>query len=167
MALGATVQGCGGAIYRARPRLYCPPTGRAQAAWRPPTDLPEVTMQTKFHTTFATAAAGAVLALAVASPAAFSNTTSEPPGFPSAVPAQPGQVTGPAAAVEKARAKERYLTSYGNPKPLTAHEAPADDGGVDWAAIGIALGASCILVGALVALVSRTRRRTHRVRVAA
>ena len=124
-------------------------------------------MQTKSHTTFAATLAGAVLALAVASPAAFSKPVSEPPAFPSAVPAQPGQVTGTGAAAETARAQERYLTSYGNPKPLVTHDAAVDDGGVDWAAIGISIGATCILVGALVALVSRTRRRTHRARVVA
>jgi hypothetical protein len=124
-------------------------------------------MQTKSHTTFAAALAGAVLALAVASPAAFSKPASAPPAFPSAVPTQPGQVTGKGAAAESARAQGRYYTSYGNPKALISHEAPADDGGVDWAAIGISVGATFILVGALVALVARTRRRTHRVRVAA
>jgi hypothetical protein len=124
-------------------------------------------MQTKSHKSFAAAVAGAVLALAVASPAAFSMPTGEPPAFPSAVPAQPGQVTGPDGTVEAARAKERYLTSYGNPKPLTNPDAQVADDGADWAAIGIAISATCILAGALVALVSRTRRRTHRARVAA
>jgi hypothetical protein len=123
-------------------------------------------MQTKSHTTFAAVLAGAVLALAVVSPAAFSRPASEPPVFPSAVPSQPGQITGPAAAAETARAQERYYSSYGDPKPLIAHDASVGDGGVDWAAIGIGVGASCILIGALVALVSRTRR-THRPRVIA
>ena len=66
-----------------------------------------------------------------------------------------------------ARAQERYYTSYGNAAPLTPLSQPAHDGGVDWAAIGIALGATCLLTGAVVALVVRTRRRTGRVHVAA
>ena len=126
-------------------------------------------MPTKSHTTFATVLAGAMLALAVASPTAFSETASAPPAFPSAVPAQPGQVTGTAAVAEAARAQERYYSSYGEPKPLASvnHTTAADDGGVDWTAIGIAVGATCIIAGALVALGSRTRRRTHRARLAA
>jgi hypothetical protein len=123
-------------------------------------------MQTKSHTTFAAVLTGAVLALAVASPAAFSQPAGAPPAFPSAVPSQPGELTG-SAAVENARAQERYYSSYGSPKPLISHEGSVADGGTDWAAIGIAVGATCILVGALVALITRTRRRTHRVRVAA
>jgi hypothetical protein len=124
-------------------------------------------MQTKSNISFAAALAGAVLALAVASPAALSKPASAPPAFPSAVPSQPGQLTGAAAAAKTARAQEGYYTSYGNPKVLISHKASVDDGGVEWAAIGISVGAICILAGALVALVTRTRRRTHRVRVAA
>jgi len=123
-------------------------------------------MQTKFHTTFATVLTGALLALAFTAPAAFSTPPSQPPAFPSAVPSQPGQLTGTDAADNVARAQERYYTSYGTSKPLIRHEADVSDGGTDWAAIGIAVGATFILVGALVALVSRTRR-THRARVIA
>lgn len=123
-------------------------------------------MQTKFHTTFAAVLVGAVLALAFTAPAAFSAPAGEPPAFPSAVPSQPGQLTGPTAATGAARAQERYYSSYGDPKPLIAHDTPVGDTGVDWAAIGIGVGACCILVGALAALVSRTRR-THRPRVIA
>jgi hypothetical protein len=132
-----------------------------------PTDLQEVTMQTKSHTTFAAALVGAVLALAAASPAAFSAPVSEPPAFPSAVPSQPGQLTGTDPATEAARAQERYYTSYGESKPPIANDASVGDSGVDWATIGITVGATFILVGALAALVSRTRRRTHRARVVA
>jgi hypothetical protein len=124
-------------------------------------------MQTKSHTTFAAVLVGAMLAFAVASPAAFSKPAGEPPAFPSAVPTQPGQLTGTAAASQAARAQEEYYTSYGDPKPLVTHDAAIDDSGVDWAAIGIGIGATCVLIGALVALLSRTRRRTHRARVAA
>jgi hypothetical protein len=66
-----------------------------------------------------------------------------------------------------AHAQERYYTSYGNPTPMTPPSVPADDGGIDWAAIGIAIGGTCLLAGALIALVKRTRRRTGRVRAVA
>ena len=50
---------------------------------------------------------------------------------------------------------------------MTPPSVPADDGGIDWAAIGIAIGGTCLLAGALIALVMRTRRRTGRVRAVA
>jgi hypothetical protein len=53
---------------------------------------------------------------------------------------------------------------YGDPAPLSV--APADGGGIDWMAIGTGLGASCLIIGASIALVTR-RRHTARVRVAA
>ncbi len=124
-------------------------------------------MQTKPHTTFITAIVGIVVALTVAAPAAFSRPASEPPAFPSAVPSQPGQPTGAPSAANPARAQEQYYTSYGKPQSLSRPEASVDSGGIDWTAIGISLGATIILVSALIALSTRTRRRTHRVRVVA
>jgi len=124
-------------------------------------------MQTKPHTTFATVLVGVMLAFTVAAPGAFANPMPQPPAFPSAVPSQPGQLTGTAAAIRSARAQERYYSSYGHSKPLASPVAPIHSGGTDWAAIGISVGGTCLLVGALIALVSRVRRRTHRVRVAA
>ena len=123
-------------------------------------------MQTKPHTTFAVAIVGIVIALTVASPAAFSMPAGEPPAFPSAVPSQPGQTTGATSAANPARVQEQYYTSYGTPQSLSRPEASVDSAGVDWTAIGISLGATVILVSALIALFTRTRRRTHRVRVA-
>ena len=75
--------------------------------------------------------------------------------------------TGTDSATTTARAQERYYSSYGNTAPLTPLSEPAEHGGVDWAAIGIVVGATCLLGGAVVALVKRTRRRTGRVRVVA
>jgi hypothetical protein len=127
----------------------------------------EVTMQTQSHPSLITVLVGALLALAIAAPAALAVPTSEPPVWPSAVPSQPGELTGPAADPTAARAQEAYYTSYGDPAPLTQAGVSVDDGGVDWAAIGIAVGATCLLIGAMIALVMRTRRRTGRVHVAA
>jgi hypothetical protein len=121
----------------------------------------------KPHTTAATALLGVMLAFTAAAPGAFAKPGPQAPVFPSAVPAQPGAVTGDTPAVTAARAQERYLTSYGNPKPLARPAAPVDNGGADWAAIGISLGATCLLVGAVITLVSRTRRHTRHMRVAA
>jgi len=120
-------------------------------------------MQTKPHTTFTTAIVGIVVALIVAAPAAFSMPAGE---TPSTVPSQPGRTTGAPTAVELGRAQERYYSSYGKPQPLTRPVASVDGGGTDWTAIGISLGAAIILIGALIALVTRTRR-AHRVRVVA
>ena len=124
-------------------------------------------MQRKSHTTVATALIGAVLAFTVVAPGAFATPMPQPPAFPSAVPSQPGQLTGTAAAIQSARAQERYYSSYGHSKPLASPVAPVQSSGTDWATIGISLGATCLLVGALITLGARTRRRTHRVRVAA
>ena len=123
-------------------------------------------MQTKPHTMLATALAGIVIALTVA-PAAFSNPASRAPAFPSAVPAQPGFLTGSAASSNPARAQQQYFTSYGKPQPLARPESSAASSGVDWAAISISFGACSALIGALIALVAHTRRRTHRVRAVA
>jgi hypothetical protein len=124
-------------------------------------------MQTQPHTSLVTVLVGAVLALALAAPIASATTPSEAPAFPSAVPSQPGSLTGSAAGTNAARAQERYLSSYGDAKPLTPLSSPAGDGGIDWASIGIALGGTMLLTGAVIALVMRTRHRTGRVRVAA
>jgi hypothetical protein len=121
-------------------------------------------MQAKPHTSLVTALVGVVLALAVAAPA---SSAAAEPDFPNAVPSQPGALTGPAADTNAARAQERYLTTYGDPTPLAQVSAPADDGGIDWASIGIAVGGTVLLVGAVIALVMRTRRRTGRVHAAA
>ena len=77
--------------------------------------------------------------------------------------------TGSGCSIDAAGAKERYYSSYGKqaPLPLTPLSQPAGDGGVDWALIGIVLGATCLLTGAVIALVTRTRRRTGRARVVA
>jgi len=123
-------------------------------------------MRTKFHITLATALTGAALVLGIAAPASFSAPASGQPNFPTAVPSQPGEITGTDSATQAARAQERYLTSYGDSKPIS-QQPPAAGGGIDWAVIGITLGATCILVGALFALVARLRRRTHRVGVTA
>jgi hypothetical protein len=124
-------------------------------------------VQTQSHTSLAKLLTCAALALCVAAPAAVADSPSTAPNFPSAVPSQPGAPTGPDPAGNAARAQQRYYTSYGNPAPLTPLSEPADDGGIDWASIGIALGATCLLTGAVIALVTRTRRRTGRVHVAA
>ena len=125
-------------------------------------------MQTQSHPTIVTVLVGAVLAMALAAPVASAVPVSEPPVFPSAVPSAPGERTGVAAGTNAARAQERYYGSYGDPQPLSpAGGTSVDSTSVDWAAIGISLGGTCLLVGAMIALVMRTRRRTARVRVAA
>ena len=124
-------------------------------------------MQTQPHISFAKVLVCAALALCVAAPAALADSQSTAPNFPTAVPSQPGAPTGSDSASSAARAQEQYYSSYGNPAPLTPLSQPAADGGIDWAAIGIALGATCLLAGALVTLVKRTRRRTGRVHIAA
>jgi hypothetical protein len=124
-------------------------------------------VQTQPHTSFAKLLACVVLAVFVAAPAAFADSGSTAPAFPSAVPSQPGALTGPNSASNAARAQERYYTSYGQAAPLTPASTPADDGGIDWSVIGIAVGATCLLAGALIALVMRTRHRTGRTRVVA
>jgi hypothetical protein len=124
-------------------------------------------VHTQSHTSFAKILACAVLALCVAAPAALAGTPSTAPVFPSAVPSQPGALTGQDRASNVAHAQERYYTSYGNPVPLSQPSSPVDDGGIDWSAIGIAVGGACLLAGVPVALLMRTRRRTARVRAVA
>ncbi len=121
-------------------------------------------MQTQPHISVAKVLMCAALALFVAAPAALADSSPTAPNFPSAVPSEPGALTGTDSASNAARAQESYYSSYGDPAPLSV--APADDGGVDWASIGIALGGICLAVGAGFALVTR-RRHTARVRVAA
>ena len=123
-------------------------------------------MQTRPHTSLVTVLIGAVLALAVATAPAASAAV-PPPDFPTAVPAQPGAPTGPTAETSAARAQERYLTSYGDPKPLAQVSEPVDDGGVDWTSIGIVVGGTVLLLGAVVTLLMRTRRRSGRVHITA
>ena len=113
-------------------------------------------MQTQSHPTLAKVLVATVLTLAFAAPAAVA--APQAPGFPQAVPSQPGELTGSSAAAESARAQERYYTSYGNPSTLGQADTSADSGGVDWPAIGISLGATIMLVGAVIALVMRSRR---------
>ena len=124
-------------------------------------------MQPQSHTSFAKFLVCAVLALCVTAPAALADTGSTAPVFPSAVPSQPGALTGQDSASNAARAQERYYSSYGTPAPLSQPSNPVDDGGIDWSAIGIAIGGACLLAGVPVAILMRTRRRSGRVRVAA
>jgi hypothetical protein len=124
-------------------------------------------VQTQPHTSLVTVIACAVFALCVTAPAALAASPAAAPNFPSAVPSQPGAPTGADRAESAARAQERYYSSYGSPAPLAPLSEPAGDGGIDWATIGIAVGGTCVLAGALIALVMRTRRRTGRVHVAA
>ena len=125
-------------------------------------------MQTQPHISLAKVLTFAVLALFAAAPAAaLADSAPTAPNFPSAVPSYPGALTGQDRATEAARAQERYYSSYGDPAPLNPPVTSAGDGGVDWAAIGIALGGTCLLAGAAIALVTRTRRRTGRAHVAA
>jgi hypothetical protein len=121
-------------------------------------------VQTQSHISLTTILVGAVLALAVVAPATFAAL---PPEYPSAVPSQPGAVTGPVADTNAARAQERYLTSYGDPKPLAHVSARVEDSGIDWTSIGIVVGGTVLLLGAVIPLVMRTRRRSGRVHVAA
>ena len=120
-------------------------------------------MQVQTHISFAKLLVCAALAVFVAAPAAFADTAPTAPAFPSAVPSQPGALTAPDSASDTARAQERYYTSHGKPTPLTPGSTPAADDGIDWSTIGIAIGGTCLLAGALIALVMRTRRRTSRV----
>ena len=124
-------------------------------------------MQTQPHTSLVTVLIGAVLALCVAAPAALADSPPTAPNFPSAVPSQPGALTGPDSASNAARAQERYYSSYGEPAPLTPLSQAADDGGVDWTAIGIVVGGTVLLLGAVISLLMRTRRRTGRAHVTA
>jgi hypothetical protein len=124
-------------------------------------------MQPQPHRSLATVVIGAALAVALAAPAAMAAPAQEPPAWPSAVPSQPGEPAG-SQNTAPARAQERYYSSYEDAAPLSPTSTePVDAGGVDWTAIGISLGATVVLVGAVIALVMRTRRRTHGMRVAA
>jgi hypothetical protein len=127
----------------------------------------EVTVHTQSHTSFATILACAVLALCVAAPAGFASSAATAPAFPSAVPSQPGELTGRDSAVTAAQAQGRYYASFREQTPLSPASTPADDGGVDWSAIGIAVGGTCLLAGGMIAILMRTRRRTGRVRAVA
>jgi uncharacterized membrane protein len=98
--------------------------------------------------------------------AAFAATPSAP-AFPSGVPSQPGELTGQAATTKSARAQERYYASYGDAPSLSPRHAAVDAGGVDWATIGITIGGTAMLLGAVIARVMRTRLRTSRSRVIA
>jgi hypothetical protein len=123
-------------------------------------------MQPQRHISFVTVIACGMVALLLAAPAALAQSAATAPAFPSAVPAQAGALTGRDSADSAARAQEQYYSSYGDPAPLSSVSVRAGDGGVDWASIGIALGGTCLLIGAAIALVTR-RRHTARVRVAA
>ena len=116
-------------------------------------------MQTQPHISLTTILVGAALALAVMAPTTFAAL---PPEWPSAVPSQPGAMTGPAASSNPARAQERYLTSYGDPKPLAQISERVDDGGIDWTTIGIVVGGTVLLLGAVISLLMRTRHRSGR-----
>jgi hypothetical protein len=123
-------------------------------------------VHTQSHTSFTAVVASVVLALSVIASPALAGSASTPPAFPTAVPSQPGALTGSDRATHAALAQQRYYTSYGTPAPLAPVSAPTDDGGgVDWPAIAIAVGAACLLAGAPIALLMRTRRRTGRARV--
>jgi hypothetical protein len=121
-------------------------------------------VQTQPHISLTTILVGAVLALAVMAPATFAAL---PPEYPTAVPSQPGAVTSSVADTNAARAQERYLTTYGDPKPLAQVSDPIDDGGIDWTSIGIAAGGTVLLLGVAIPVLMRTRRRGGRVHVAA
>ena len=121
-------------------------------------------MQTQPHISLTTILVGAVLALAVMAPTTFAAL---PPEYPSAVPSQPGAATNPVPDITAARAQERYMTSYGDPKPLAQVGERADDGGIDWTSIGIVVGVTVLLLGALIPLFMRTRHRSGRTHVAA
>ena len=124
-------------------------------------------MQTQSHTSFAKVLACAALALFVAAPAALADRSPTAPGLPERRAVAAGGAHGPRQR-ERRRPRPgallRVLRRAGSAEP--AHE-PADDGGVDWAAIGIGLGATVLLLGAVIALLMRTRRRTGRARVVA
>ena len=124
-------------------------------------------MQTQPHISFAKVLVCAALAVFVAAPAALADSTPAAPNFPSAVPSEPGALTGADSASNAARAQERYYSSYGNPAPLTPLSQPADDGGIDWTTIGIVVGGTVLLMGAVIPLLMRTRRRSGRVHIAA
>ena len=138
-------------------------------------------MQAQPHISFVKILVCAALAMIVAAPGASARPNDGhcrvqiPSGLLVAVPCPPGApqhkstVTSPAenSRLNAARAQQRYYTSYGNPAPMSPPSVAADDGGVDWAAIGIAIAGTCLLAGALIALVMRTRRRTGRVRAVA
>ena len=98
--------------------------------------------------------------------AAFA-TTPEPPAFPSGVPSPRGELTGQAATSKSARAQERYYASNGDAPSLSPRHTVVDAGGVDWAAIGITVGGTAMLLGAVITLAMRTRHRTSRTRVIA
>ena len=55
----------------------------------------------------------------------------------------------------------------GEPASLTPLSRPADDGGIDWSLIGIVVGGTVVLLGAVIPLLMRTRRRSGRVHIAA
>ena len=124
-------------------------------------------MQTQPHISFAKVLVCAALALCVAAPAALADSQSTAPNFPSAVPSHPGEITGTDSATSAARAQERYYSSYGNPAPLTPLSQPAEDGGIDWSSIGIVVGGTVVLLGAVIPLLMRTRRRSGRVHITA
>ncbi len=124
-------------------------------------------MQTQPHISFAKVLMCAALALFVAAPAALADSSPTAPNFPSAVPSEPGALTGSDSASNAARAQERYYSSYGDPAPLTPPSQRADDGGIDWSTIGIVVGGTVVLLGAVISLLMRTRRRTGRVHIAA
>lgn len=111
----------------------------------------------------------AVLALAVAAPAALAGPTSDPtaPVFPSAVPSQPGSLTGTQSDIA-ARAQERYYSSSGKPTPLRPLSVPAGhDGGTVWWTIGLTVLAGVLVAGGTATVTMRTRRRTARAHAAA
>ena len=133
-------------------------------------------MRTVITTIVIAVALTASAATAVARPAgenpqgrhsAASAATPSAPAFPNGVPSQPGELTGQAATSKSARAQERYYASYGDAPSLSPRHAAVDGGGIDWPAIGITIGGTAMLLGAVITLAMRTRHRTSRTRVIA
>jgi hypothetical protein len=139
-------------------------------------------VQSQPHISFARILVCAALAVLVAVPGASAQPKDAqcrvqiPSGLLVRVPCPPGAASqhesplnssAKSSRLHAARAQQRYYTSYGNRTQMIRPSVPAADGGIDWTAIGIAIGATCLLAGALIALVMRTRRRTGRVRAVA
>jgi hypothetical protein len=112
---------------------------------------------------------GAVLALAVAAPAALAGPTSDPtaPVFPSAVPSQPGSLTGTQSKIAASTAPVFPSAVPSRPGSLTGTQSTGHDGGTAWWTIGFSVLAGVLGAGGAATRTMRTRRRTVRAHVAA